>query len=273
MGVLEGMKLPEPPILAAGALGGPFCMYTVTPFRNSMTYAAQDASLSLGQIFRTVFASGFRSGWTGGVYPAIAACPQFVCLGPMFHLFQSVGGPVGGIVLAGFTETAVLYGAETKNGQLAINTAKPGQIPQARMASPFIPWGPGFMINGFRNVFAMLGMRVLADPISENVSKVAGKGPVVQVASDLLANCCSAGITMPMHMLYQYVVTSGPDLWDKPQSEKTQRMISFLREQYFPGGKLSSVIVRDLVLRSCYIGTAYTLYVNIERSAVAYWPK
>lgn len=65
-------KLPEPPLLAAGALGGPFCMYTVTPARNALTLGAQDASISLVQVYKQVFASGLSGGWRGGIYPATA---------------------------------------------------------------------------------------------------------------------------------------------------------------------------------------------------------
>lgn len=270
-----GLQMPETPVIVAGALGGPFCMYTVTPFRNAMSYASQDASLSLGAVFRkNVFSKGFLSGWTGGVYPAIAACPQYLCLGPMYHFFNSFAGSVGGIVLTGATETAVLYGAETRNGQVAINTTIAGRIPQARLQSPFNPYGPGTFINFARNVFAMSGMRVINEPIADAVSKVAGgKGPVVTVASDLAANCAAAGITMPMHMLYQFVITSGPDLWDKPQSQQNAAMTKFLKDAYFPDGRLSSVILRDLVLRAGYIATAYTMYMQIERAAIKHWPR
>merc|ERR1719198_2402888 len=120
------------------------------------------------------------------------------------------------------------------------------------------------MINFARNVFALVGMRILCEPIAEAMSKVAGKGPIVTLASDMTANCMSASVTMPMHMLYQFVITSGPDLWNKPRAEQNAACTKFLRDAYFPGGRLSSVIVRDLFLRSGYIATAYTMYVNIE---------
>jgi hypothetical protein len=269
----SGLKMPETPVIVAGALGGPFCMYFVTPWRNAMSYASQDASATLGSLGRIVFSKGPLSGWQGGVYPAIAACPQYLCLGPMYKFFESFAGNLGGIVLTGATETAVLYGAETKNGQIAINAAK-GHIPEARIQSVFNPWGPGTLINFARNVFAMSGMRVINEPIADAVSKAAGgKGPVVTLASDLVANCCAAGITMPMHMLYQFVITSGPELWDKPQAEQNQAMTKFLKDAYFPNGRLSSVILRDLVLRSGYIATAYTMYMQIERAAIKHWPK
>lgn len=273
MGGDSAFKFPETPIIVAGALGGPFCMYFVSPMRNAMSIAAQDAQMSLGSVARQVFAKGFTGGWVGGVYPAIAACPQYLCLGPAYHAFASIAGSAGGIVLTGATETMVLYGAETKNGQIAINEVK-GHIPKARIQSPFNPWGPGTLINFTRNVFAMSGMRIICDPIADAMAKVAGgKGPVVTVASDLTANCCAAGITMPMHMLYQFVITSGPELWDKPQAEQNKQMVNFLRQAYFPGGRLSPTILRDLVLRAGYIATAYTMYMQIERAAVKHWPK
>jgi len=270
---MAGLELPGTGVLVAGAFGGPFCMYLVTPFRNAMSYASQDASLSLGSIARQVFSKGPISGWQGGLYPAIAACPQYLCLGPMYHLYASFAGTAGGIVLTGITETAVLYGAETRNGQIAINAVK-NNIPAARLQSPFNPWGPGSIINCARNIFAMSGMRIIADPIGDRIAKMAGgKGPVVQVASDLTANCVAAGITMPMHMLYQFTITSGPELWDKPRAEQTMDMKNFLRNSYFPGGKLSPVILRDLVLRAGYIASAYTLYMQIERASIAYFKK
>jgi len=274
MGGDSGFKLPEPPVIAAGAFGGPFVMYLVTPFRNAMTYAVQDATLSFSGVFRQVFARGMAGGWAGGLYPAIAACPQYLCLGPAYHMYASFSGPVGGIVLAGITETAVLYGAETKNAHVATIAKSPGKIPEARIQSPFNPWGPGIMINLARNIFAMSGMRVINEPIANAISKLSGgsKSALVTVASDLTANCCAAGITMPMHMLYQYVATAGPELWEKPQAEQVSLMKTWLKEQYFPGGKLSSVIVRDLGLRAGYIATAYTMYMQIERAAVKYWP-
>jgi len=273
MGGDSGFKLPETPIIAAGAFGGPFCMYTVSPFRNAMSIVAQDSSLSLRQAFRTVFATGPSGGWIGGGYPAVAACPQYLCLGPAYHFFASFAGTLGGIVLAGATESCVLYGAETKAGQLAINASKPGHIPTARMASPFIPWGPGIGLNFMRNVTVLSGMRLINEPIGEAVAKVAGKGPVVTVFSDLLANLVGAGLTMPMHMVYQFVITSGPDLWDKPQAEQNKAMVRFVRNAYFPNGKLSSNILRDYTLRAGYIATAFTMYMQIEKACIHYWPK
>merc|ERR1719191_2382819 len=139
-----------------------------------MTLAAQDAKIGVGSVMKTVFEKGLASGWAGGLYPAIAACPQYLCLGPAYHMYASFAGAAGGIVLTGITETAVLYGAETRNAHVATNAKTPGKIPEARIQSPFNPWGPGTMINLARNIFAMSGMRVINELIANAISKAAG---------------------------------------------------------------------------------------------------
>ena len=97
-GPLDGFEAPKPPVIFAGGVGGPMVFYTITPARNALTIAAQDVNLSVVGCYRQVFQAGFTSGWTGGIYPAIAACPQFLCLGPVYHMFQSVAGKWGGMV-------------------------------------------------------------------------------------------------------------------------------------------------------------------------------
>lgn len=268
------VALPDAPLLFAGGVGGPTIKFFVTPLRNAQTLAAQDAALSFSGCFRIVFANGLLGGLKGGHYPAIAACPQFLILGPAYHTFASVGGAWGGLAATAVTETMVLYGAETKNAQLATNAKTAGKIPIARMQSPFKFWGPGTGINLCRNLFAMSGMRILPEPVSAVITKAAGgkKSGAVTLVSDLVSNCCAASITMPMHMLYQYVATAGPTLWDKPQSEQVSVMKKWMKDQYFPGGRFSPTIMRDLALRCGYIASVFTLYMQTERAAVKYWP-
>jgi hypothetical protein len=66
-------------------------------------------------------------------------------------------------------------------------------------------------------------------------------------------------------------------MWDKPQAEQIQMAKAYLDNQYFitnsSGGKsLSPILLRDFGLRALYIGCCYTMYINLERSAVKYWP-
>lgn len=270
----DGFKLPEPPVLFSGALGGPTIKFFVTPLRNAQTMAAQDPTLSFSACFRRVFANGLGGAYTGGQFTAVAACPQFLVLGPAYHMFASVSGPVGALLGTAATETLVLYGAETKNAQMATNAKFPGKIPSHRAQSPFMPWGPGTTINLARNIFAMSGMRILPEPVSAAVSKACGgrKSGLITLASDLISNCCAASITMPMHMAYQYKATAGPELWDKSNAEQLTAMKTWLKEQYFPGGRLSPTILRDLGLRCAYIASVFTLYMQTERAAIKYWP-
>jgi len=229
--------------------------------------------MSLGSVLKTVFSKGLRGGWTGAAYPAVAACPQYLCVGPLFHIYASFAGSGVASVLTGVTETAILYGAETRAGQLAINAMKPGRIPASRIQSAFIPWGPGVVLNASRNILQMCGMRIVNEPVCKSIEEVAGKGPVVRVCADLASNCLTAAATMPMHMMYQFVITSGPKLWNAPQAEQNKAMVKFLRDSYFPKGKMSGAIIRDLALRAGYVATAFTMYMQIERAAVLYWPK
>ncbi len=114
------MKLPDPPLIAAGALGGPIVLYGVTPMRNALTLAAADQKSTFFQIFRRVFASGISSGWAGGLHMMPPAVPQFCVLGPLFHVYRdALGGSANAAVLAtAATESAIAYGVETRNCQM-----------------------------------------------------------------------------------------------------------------------------------------------------------
>lgn len=268
---VASIKLPDAPLVAAGALGGPMCMYTVSPFRNALTLASKDATLSLTGVFRRVFSRGISAGWCGGAYPSIAAGPQYLCLGPMFHLYASVAGNVGGVVLAGCTETLCGYGAETKCAQIVVNN-NGGNIPRHRIQSVFKPFGPGVGINCARNIIAMSGMRVISEPTAKLFKRATGsQSNLVICLADLTANCCAASATMPLHMLYQYTVVTH-EMFDKPLALRLAGMKAFLARQYFPGGRLSSVILRDMALRMGFIATAFTLYQQVERAAVDLCP-
>ena len=182
-------------------------------------------------------------------------------------MYASVAGPAGGIVLADITKTAVLHGAETKNAQLAINS-KGGNIPVGRIQSPFKPSGPGVGVNVLRNILAMSGVRVINEPIKNSFVSATGlDSEVVVTGADLVANCVAACVTMPLHMLYQHIVTT-PEMWDRPQAERMADMNKFLSNECFPGGKLSSVVPRDVTLRASYIATAYTMFGGIEQTTV-----
>jgi len=107
-------------------------------------------------------------------------------------------------------------------------------------------------------------------------SATGSKSELVSVGADLISNIAAAGITFPIHQLFNYTVST-PEMWEKPMSGQIEMAKAYLDKQYFvtsaEGKKsLSGILLRDFGLRAAYIGTAYTLYINIERAAVKYWP-
>merc|ERR1719188_121976 len=120
-------------------------MFAVTPMRNGLTLGATDIATGAFGLYRQVFARGFAGGWAGGIYPAMAACPQFLCLGPAYHLYASFAGVAGGVVLTSATESAIVYGAETCNAQMAKNQKTPGTFKTVHPS--YKPFGPGAGIH------------------------------------------------------------------------------------------------------------------------------
>lgn len=243
-------------------------MFLVTPARNGLTLGATAPQQSALSLYRQVFRGG---GWTGGIYPAMAACPQFLCLGPAYHFFHPFTGTVGAVALTGATETAIIYGAETCNAQMATNAKSPGTF--ASVHPSWKPFGPGVGINFARNVLAVAGLRLFCTPCAWAVETVSGKkNTLTQLLGDLGGNVCGACVTAPVHQCYNFTVTT-PELATMSGSEKMARLQTFLKDQYMVDGRLSSVVPRDLFMRSMYVAVAYTLYSTLERTLVRHWPQ
>jgi hypothetical protein len=269
------VKLPETPVIVAGGLGGPCVMFTVTPFRNGLTLGATNAKAGAVQLYKEVFARGFTGGWTGGVFPAIAACPQFLCLGPAYHFYASFSGVLGGIVLTSCTETAIVYGAETCNAQMAKNQKTPGSITNVHPS--WKPFGPGVGIHAFRNIIATAGLRLFCQPCTWAIEKATGKSnALTTLGGDFSGNVCAACLSAPVHQLFGYTVTT-PELASLSGAEKRARMVQFLKDQYLETvdgrTRLSAVVPRDLFMRSMYVAVAYTMYSSLERALVANWSR
>ncbi len=119
--------LPSPPHLAAGALGGPFVIASLTPLRNAMSNAAQDQRSTFSGLYHRALGGAavlaplrrLRIGFTGAAVSAPAACPQWCIIGPAFHvLHQHLMTPLA-IIGAAALETAITYGSQTRNAQMA----------------------------------------------------------------------------------------------------------------------------------------------------------
>jgi hypothetical protein len=272
---MEAIKnaIPETPFIVAGACGGPCVMFTVTPFRNGLTLGASNIKAGAMELYGSVFARGFAGGWTGGIYPAIAACPQFLCLGPAFHFYAAFTGTAGGVVLTSLTESGIVFGAETCNAQMARNAQEPGTIKNVHNSMK--PWGTGFSIHFARNLIATAGLRLLCQPCTWAIETATGKSnALTTLAGDFTGNVCAACVSAPVHQLYAFTVTT-PELADLPSAEKRARAVQFLKDQYLVPGtsKLSPVVPRDLFMRSMYVAVAYTMYSTLERTLVAKWQR
>jgi len=263
-------KMPETPVIVAGGLGGPMVMFAVTPMRNGLTLGSTNINAGAMQLYKQVFSKG---GWTGGVWPAIAACPQFLCLGPAYHFYASFSGVAGGVVLTSITESAIVYGAETCNAQMAKNAANPGTI--ANVHPSWKPFGPGIGIHIFRNFIATAGLRIFCTPCTKVIEGATGKSNgLTTLAGDFSGNVMAACLSAPIGQMFGYTVTT-PELANMSLSEQKTAMTDYLKRQYLDKntGKLSSVVPRDLFMRSMYVAVAYTMYSSLERTLVANWPK
>ena len=171
------IKVPDPPYIAAGALGGPFVVYLVTPLRNALTLGALDKAASVTSLYGQVFRHGIGEAFAGGMPMARAAVPGFLVLGPAFHMYKdSLGGSnVAAVGLTAVSESLIFYGAESNNAQVAYNQ-KNKTTPITKLHNPLNPIGGGFGLHVTRNVLAMSGLRVFSAPCGEILQKVSAKG-------------------------------------------------------------------------------------------------
>lgn len=206
-------------------------------------------------------------------------------LGPLYHFCWNFVGTAPAVAAVSTLETLVIYGSETKNAQLAYNLQqqtlpKDKQKLITRMhENPMKPFGPGVSWNLARNFIATSGLRIINEPFvaafhgaNKNLLGGSVSEGTVNFFGDMFANITAACLSMPFHQLFAYTVTS-PQLWEQSNGEYFQSCKGYLNRQYFPNGKLSSVVVRDLALRSIYMAGAYTLFSTIERNFVKFWPK
>lgn len=262
-------------MIVAGGVGGPLVYFTVTPFRNACSLGASDGVSSAMSLYGQVFKGGLARGWTGGIYPTMFACPTFISLGPAYHAFNSAFGLPAAVCLASATESAILFGAETCNAQMAKNASSPGTIKNIQPA--FKPFGPGLGIHIGRNILATAGLRVFCKPCTWVLEKATGKSNnLTTLGGDFGGNIISACMTAPVHQLYGYTITT-PELQTLSGADRRTAMVQFLKDQYTvtEGGKtrLSGNVPRDLFMRAAYVATLYTLYSTLERTLIRVWPK
>ena len=274
----SSLKIPDPPYIAAGAIGGPFVIYLVTPLRNSLTLGALDKSASALNIYQQVFRNGLGEAFAGGVPMSRAAVPGFLVLGPAFHMFKDLvgGSNVAAVGLTAVSESLIFYGAESNNAQVAFNQkAAVHNTPKiTNLQNPLNPIGGGFGLHVTRNVLAMSGLRVFSSPCQQVIEKMSPDlTPTTRVVlGDLVANIIVSAVSAPLHQLYGWSVTTRA-AETKHAQPFVQAATAYLKSQYLtPSGSLSSVAGRDMFLRVVYNATIFTLYGFIERTLVSSWP-
>ena len=257
-------KAEERALLLAGALGGPFTIGLYTPLRNAITLGAKDPAAGLGVLYRRTVEHGWlRGGYAGWSSPTVFSCPQFLALGPLYHVYAGAVGPNLAIVPTALTESTISYGSQCRNAQVAYNLSVPA-AQRVPLQAPWDPRGAGFAPHATRNACAMSGIRVLSTPIRTALG--ADESAALGFFADFAASILSAAISMPFNQLFNFLATTPADARAEGLAQSCAR---FLRTQYLtPAGGLSATVVRDAFMRCAYIAPQLSTYALIERALV-----
>jgi len=202
----------------------------------------------------------------------VPACPQFVAVGPVFHLFDAVAPRPMALFGAALIETCITYGSQSRNAQLAFNaqceSVRGGVV--VPLSKAWRPWGPGAAFFQARNFVGMSGIRLLSPPLQDSLKEVIPSTGPRQLASDMLASAATCIVSMPLNLSWTYVVTT-PELANAPAWKRGAAAVDFMRKQFVSqnGKGLSKVAVRDFGLRCIYVASVFTMFRSIERVAVS----
>jgi hypothetical protein len=267
-------------LLVAGGLGGPFTIWLYTPLRNAITLGSQAPSAAThpaSALYKEVFARGLAGGWTGCTTTVAVSSVQFMCMGPLYHVYASKLGATLAVGATGLTESLISYGSQTRNAQLAYNATVPAAS-RVAVQHPLNPVGVGFPPHVMRNVAAMTGCRLVTGPCTTAITSLThatGLRPdpsVLQVAGDFAGCLLGAAMSMPLNQSYNYLVTATPEARSAGVVSST---VGFLKSQYLnkaADGRvtISRTVARDVFMRCAYIAPQLTTYMFIERGLMAY---
>jgi hypothetical protein len=269
---LRGISAEQAALFLASGIGGPACISFYTPLRNAVVLGARDPLSNPVALYRKVFETGIRGGYMGAGWATVFSAPQFLALGPIYHLATEQAGPTAGMFCAAITETVITYGAQTRNAQLAYNlTVEPAkQIP---LQNPLNFVGAGAPAHIIRNLTAMSGIRVLNGPCSSLVEgttaalNVDMKPETTKVVSDFMGSILAAAVSMPFNQLFNFLVTA------QPGEASAAACARFLQDQYFQRGengrlKLRRTMMRDVSMRCAYVAPVLSSYSFIESTCV-----
>mmetsp|Transcript_62838 Transcript_62838/g.141982 ORF Transcript_62838/g.141982 Transcript_62838/m.141982 type:complete len:309 (+) Transcript_62838:90-1016(+) len=298
-------KLPDTPLLISGCLGGPSVIFINTPMRNALTLGSQDARSGFRALYTKVFRGGALAGWTGGVAPAVVACPQFLALSPVYHFLNNNAREGFGVasdakhalapslvasVGAGLVETWLTFGSQSRNAQMAYNksfvqfsSVVDGSRRSLRVNPVYCIWGPGAGAMAVRNVLSIAGMRVLSPWLKDNVPAGHLGANTRATLCDIFSSLVVCPISAPIHQLFNFLCTT-PEAVHMSRSDRWGLAQKFLTKQYFVplprdvvltteqdiprqeySWRISKVALRDLGMRGLYISSVFTLFMSIER--------
>mmetsp|Transcript_43418 Transcript_43418/g.86121 ORF Transcript_43418/g.86121 Transcript_43418/m.86121 type:complete len:312 (+) Transcript_43418:29-964(+) len=278
-------RIPETPLFLAGIFGGPFVIFILTPARNALTLASQDAESSIWQIYRNTFGDGLASGWVGGATPALAAWMQFVSMGPLYHAVNNAfESAMVAVLIAAVAETALSVGPQTYNAQVAFNQMQSSLddgvvLP---LCNPFLPYGPGALMQLLRNIVALSGIRLLSRPCLISLERILHTCKMEiplgmkQFFADFLASMVAAVFSAPLHQCYNFAATSEAYIAGG-SAIRARMLVCFIASHYIsygPNGEivgLTDTLVRDLILRCAYVANVYSIFALVERTMVWLW--
>ncbi len=207
------------------------------------------------------------------------SCPQFLAIGPLYHAYSSVAGPSLAIIPTALTESAISYGSQARNAQMAYN-ATVDASKRVALQQPWDPRGAGLPAHAMRNACAMSGVRVLTHPVELALTSGAAVLHVsldtrsTATIADFVSSIISAAISMPFNQLFNFIVTT-------PAAARHAGIFvscaGFSNTQYLarsPVGRLqlSGTLLRDMFMRCFYIAPQLSTYSAIERLCASRCP-
>lgn len=271
-GAGDGVRLArrERALMLGGLVGGPLSILLYTPLRNAITLGAKDGRSSAMQLYRQSVTPRLAIGWTGAVAPTVMSAPQFVAMGPLYHLFAGAVGPSLAIFPTALTESAISFGSQCRNAQRAYNVSVEPQL-RVALQHPLNPVHRGFAAHVARNCFAMSGIRVFSPLTTGLVAKVrGGRQPSAgaKFTADFLASVIAAALSMPANQLFNFFAVSPTA--GRHGETVIQSAAKFLRSQYLVNdahgrARLSRLALRDVGMRCAYIAPQLTTFVTVER--------
>mmetsp|Transcript_96774 Transcript_96774/g.273452 ORF Transcript_96774/g.273452 Transcript_96774/m.273452 type:complete len:293 (+) Transcript_96774:209-1087(+) len=263
--------------LLAGAVGGPCAVFVLTPQRNAMTLSAKQYGMSFFGLYRQVFSEGLLKGFRGGYRPTVMSVPQFTAIGPMYLAMEKRTGCVPlSMLFASAVESLLTYSAQKRNAQIQYNavikqmgTSGGKRATELRLTPMYNVVGPGFTFHVMRNVFAMLGIRLLSPHSRQIVERIPGSTAIpaeaLDLSADFVSSIAAAALSMPFNHVFSWTACS-PEIEQLSYVQRARASAAFLVTNYTERGV--RLLGRDLAVRISYTGFLFTIYRCIERQLV-----